>query len=148
MASRYHPSTVSRLANRTMVRLIRLGMPIGPMALLTVAGRHSGQPRTTPVFVGITGDQRWLISSWGESEWVKNVRAAGTVTIRQGRQVTQYHAEEQAADLTIPQLKEAFRKTPKFLRGGYEIGGDATDADFAREVPRHPVFFLSDPRAV
>ena len=30
-------------------RLLRAGVPLGPMILLTVRGRTTGQPRTTPV---------------------------------------------------------------------------------------------------
>ena len=148
VASRYHPSTASRLANRIMVRLIRFGLPVGPMALLTVAGRRSGQPRTTPVFIGVTEGQRWIISSWGQSEWVKNVRAAGTVMIRQGRHTTRYRATEQPPATTIAQVHESFRKTPGFLRGGYAVKPGASEAEFAREAQRHPVFYLSEPETI
>lgn len=148
MASSYRSSRSARLFNRIMVRLIRLGIPVGPMGLLTVAGRRSGQPRTTPVFVGVTDGQRWIISSWGESDWVRNVRAAGAVTIRQGRHATRYRAEEQPPAKTVAQIRESFHKTPGFLRGGYAVKPGASEAEFAHEAIRHPVFFLRDPRPV
>ena len=37
------------LFNPLARRLLHAGVPLGPNALLTVRGRKSGQPRTTPV---------------------------------------------------------------------------------------------------
>ena len=39
---------------------------LGTMILLTMRGRKSGVPRTVPVVMGEQGDQRWLVSPFGE----------------------------------------------------------------------------------
>lgn len=65
--------------------LIALGVPMGPDVLLTVRGRKSGLPRTTPVTICSYGGRRGFISPFGESHWVRNLRAAGTATMRFGR---------------------------------------------------------------
>ena len=43
-------------------RLLRAGVPMGPMILLTVRGRTTGQPRTTPVDLLERNDRRWLVA--------------------------------------------------------------------------------------
>ncbi|MDE3102830.1 MAG: nitroreductase family deazaflavin-dependent oxidoreductase [Chloroflexota bacterium] len=49
--------------------------------MLTVRGRKSGLPRSTPVAVAEISGRRWLLSPFGETEWAKNVRAAGRATL-------------------------------------------------------------------
>jgi len=65
--------------------LLAIGIPMGPDVLLTVRGRKSGLPRTTPVTICDYGGRRGFISPFGETNWVRNLRAAGTATIRHGR---------------------------------------------------------------
>jgi deazaflavin-dependent oxidoreductase (nitroreductase family) len=43
---------------------------------LEVKGRRSGKPRRTPVLLIRSGGDRYLLSLAGESEWVRNLRAA------------------------------------------------------------------------
>jgi deazaflavin-dependent oxidoreductase (nitroreductase family) len=66
-------------------RLLRLGVKMGPMILLTVRGRKSGQPRTTPVAMTEHDGKRYLVGTFGDVNWVRNLRAAGEATLRSGR---------------------------------------------------------------
>ncbi len=61
--------------------LMDAGIPLGPNRLVTIPGRKSGLPRTTPLAVIAVGGRRWVWSPWGESQWVRNLRAAGRATI-------------------------------------------------------------------
>jgi deazaflavin-dependent oxidoreductase (nitroreductase family) len=66
--------------------LLRVGVPLGPNGLLTVAGRTTGLPRTTPVALIEVDGRRWIWCPWGDTQWVRNLRAAGQATItRRGR---------------------------------------------------------------
>jgi deazaflavin-dependent oxidoreductase (nitroreductase family) len=67
--------------------ILGAGIPLGPNALITIRGRKSGLPRTTPLAVIKVGGRRWVWAPWGEVQWVRNLRAAGraTLTVR-GRQ--------------------------------------------------------------
>ena len=56
-----------------------------PNVLLTVRGRRSGKPRTTPVAMFELGDRRFLEAAFGEVDWVRNLRASGEAVIRRGR---------------------------------------------------------------
>ena len=43
-------------------RLLAAGVPMGPNALITIAGRRSGLPRTTPVTIVESSGRRWLLA--------------------------------------------------------------------------------------
>jgi deazaflavin-dependent oxidoreductase (nitroreductase family) len=58
---------------------------MGPNGLLTVRGRTSGQPRSTPVGVLEVDGRRWLIGAYGDVNWVRNLRAAGEGVIEIGK---------------------------------------------------------------
>src|SRR5438876_8551239 len=57
------------------------GVPLGFNGLITISGRKSGLPRTTPVAIIDVSGRRWIWSPWGEVHWVRNLRAAGRATI-------------------------------------------------------------------
>ena len=61
--------------------LLAARVPMGPNALLTIRGRKTGVPRTTPVAIIELDGRRWIWSPWGEVHWVRNLRAAGRATI-------------------------------------------------------------------
>src|SRR5215813_6058119 len=71
--------------NRIVRPLLAAGVPMGPDVLLTVRGRKSGLPRTTPVTLCEYAGRRGLISPFGETDWARNLRAAGEATISRGR---------------------------------------------------------------
>ena len=74
-------------------RLARAGL-MGPNALLTVRGRTSGVSRTTPVaYVEVDG-RRWIIATFGDVNWARNLRAAGEATITVKRRAEHVHAME------------------------------------------------------
>ena len=61
--------------------LLAAGVPMGFNGLITVRGRKSGVPRTTPVAIIEASGRRWVWAPWGEVHWVRNLRAAGRATI-------------------------------------------------------------------
>jgi deazaflavin-dependent oxidoreductase (nitroreductase family) len=63
-------------------RLLGVGMPMGPNRLLTVSGRKSGEPRSAPVAVIDVDGRWWVVGTFGETHWVRNLRAAGEATLR------------------------------------------------------------------
>ena len=64
--------------------LLKLGVPMGPDVLITVSGRKTGLRRTTPVTICEYGGRRGFISPFGETNWTRNLRAAGVATISFG----------------------------------------------------------------
>jgi deazaflavin-dependent oxidoreductase (nitroreductase family) len=70
-----------RFFGRILKSLLVAGMPMGPNRLVTIPGRKSGLPRTTPLAIIAVGGRRWVWAPWGEVQWVRNLRAAGRATI-------------------------------------------------------------------
>jgi deazaflavin-dependent oxidoreductase (nitroreductase family) len=76
---------------------------MGPNALVTIRGRKSGLPRTTPLAIIAVSGRRWVWAPWGDVQWVRNLRAAGRATITVRRR-----AEEVAATELDPAQRVAF----------------------------------------
>src|SRR5690242_1348092 len=87
------PSAV-RLFAPLAQRLLRVGLPQGPNALITIRGRKSGEPRTTGVTVIEAGGRRWVMGTFGDTNWVRNLRAAGDATLTVGRRTERMRAVE------------------------------------------------------
>jgi len=91
------PAIVPAL-NPLLKRLLHMGVPMGPNGLLTVRGRKSGVMRTTPVAVVESNGRRWIIGTFGDVNWVRNLRAAGEATLMLGRRRLQVRATELSRD--------------------------------------------------
>ncbi len=123
--------------------LIALGVPPGPDVLLTVRGRRTGKPRSTPVTLCQCGRRRGFISPFGETQWVRNLRAAGRATITVGRRTEEVTVSElgpaEAAgfirDVIAPQAKSSW------LAEWFVRSVDKIDIDHPDEAARgRPVF--------
>ncbi len=62
--------------NRLTIFLQRRGLSLGPVHILSVPGRKSGQMRTTPVSLLTMNGQRYTVGGMIQADWVKNARAA------------------------------------------------------------------------
>ncbi len=145
MAEVYRLSAMRRLANVAVRIGVWTGITPARFYLLTVRGRKSGRPRSTPVIVLTQGGNRWLVAPYGERAWVKNARAAGQVTLSRRRQQETVPVEEVGAITAAPILKQYLRDTP-VTRRFFGVTADAPLMDFMREAPEHPVFRLGPPR--
>ena len=74
------PMSVS-IFNPILKFLLAAGVPVGANGLVTIRGRKSGMPRTTPVAIIEVSGRRWIWAPWGEVNWVRNLRVAGHATI-------------------------------------------------------------------
>jgi deazaflavin-dependent oxidoreductase (nitroreductase family) len=141
---RYAPSRSQRLANTVLSALLRRGRGPGFMTLLTVNGRVSGEPRTTPVVPVRHNRDVWLVSPFGDVDWVRNLRVAGSVTLQRGRDRTDYIARELGVSESVPVLREYLSMpSERFVRRDFDVTASSSDAEIAAEAPRHPVFALT-----
>lgn len=135
-------SWLIRLANFFTIPLLRHGVKLGNMALLTVRGRKSGVPHTTPLAVVERNNQRYLVGTTGESQWVRNLRAAGTAVLTRGRHAESITIVELAPSEAAIILKDNLSKAPSFVRQYFDVTPASPLADFEREALRHPVFLV------
>ena len=147
-APRGVPSIVPIL-NPLIRRLLRIGMPMGPNVLLTIRGRTSGEPRTFPITLMEANGRQYVFATFGETNWVRNLRAAGRATMRRGRHESSVVATELTPEEAVPVMRAAlgrFLNSPAgpVLRRWYPLGPDATDEDYLREARRHAGFELTE----
>ena len=141
MTRPYRRSLWRRALNAIVRPLARLGLTGPRTFLLTVPGRVSGNPWSTPVSIVVEGDERWLVAPYGERNWVKNARAAGWVELRRGRQRTRYEVEELAPADAAPVLRRYYERN-RVTRPFFDVTPPSPDREWVAEAPRHPVFRL------
>ena len=142
MAKTYTPSFTFRLGLFITRTMLRAGMSMGGMTLLTVRGRKSGQLRTTPVTIVEQNGQRWITAPFGTVNWVRNLRAAGVATLRVGRHTETISATELPTKEVALVLKEHLGSFPSFIRQYYNVTPTSSLEEFEVEAPRHPVFLV------
>lgn len=139
MAKTYRVTPTRRLLNALMRGLLRLGLAPKTTYLLTVSGRRSGTRYSTPVTLVEAGAERWLVAPYGEVSWVRNVRAAGQVTLSRGRRVETVRITELPPAEAAPVLQQYVTQVP-ITRPYFDAEPEASLDAFVAEAPRHPVF--------
>jgi len=95
--------------NKVFMFMLRLGLPIsgkeGPI-VLTVPGRKSGQPRSTPITPMYVGDLRYVVAGFPGADWERNARAADTATLTAGKKSETVRMVELTADEARPLLRQ------------------------------------------
>ena len=129
------PSFVG-LFNPIARRILRAGPLLGPNALITIRGRKSGVPRTTPIALVEIDGKRWVIGTFGDTNWVRNLRAAREATLTVGRNREEIVADE----LDVEDLTRFFRDVIGPYVRRMRIGGLLLSILGAKEI-------LDDPRA-
>ena len=138
------PTTVDHLFNRVVGWLVRRGISLAGARVLAVRGRSSGAWRTTVLNPMELDGRRYLVAPRGETQWVRNLRAAGSGELRVGRRVEAFEAVE-VADADKGPVLRAYLD-----RWGWEVGRffddlteDSDDAAVAAVAPDFPVFELT-----
>lgn len=97
--------------NRFVAILTHLGVSVWGSGVLEVKGRRSGEPRRTPVNLLTIEGTRYLVAPRGQTQWVRNPRAAGT-----GRLVLGGRVEPFIATAVLDEGKEPILRA--YLSGG------------------------------
>jgi deazaflavin-dependent oxidoreductase (nitroreductase family) len=131
--------------NRSVAALTRLGISVLGSRVLEVTGRKSGQPRHTPVNLLTLDGREYLVAPRGETEWVRNVRAAdGQLTLLLGRRRDERVATEVTGAAKVPILRAYLRRWKAEVGVFFEgVGPDSSDEALDAIGPRHPVFTLN-----
>jgi deazaflavin-dependent oxidoreductase (nitroreductase family) len=121
----------------------RLGLSLLGSRVLEVRGRSSGAPRRTPVNLLEFEGERYLLAPCGETQWVRNLRAAGEGRLLLGRRAQPFKAVEIEDAEKVPILR-AYLKRWKAEVGVFfdGVGPDSPEEELARAAPKHPVFRL------
>jgi deazaflavin-dependent oxidoreductase (nitroreductase family) len=137
------PGLGTRLFNLVPMGLARLGISVWGSRTLAVRGRRSGEWRTVPVNLLEHEGARYLVAPRGETQWVRNLRAAGGGELRLGARREPFVARE-LPDAEKPRLLRVYLEkwafeVNQFFQG---VGADASEEDLRRIAPGYPVFHL------
>ncbi len=141
----YHkPALFTRILNRTFSVFASFGLTPSGMVTIEIAGRRSGQTRANVVTLVEVDGARYLVSPRGQTEWVRNLRAAnGELAIRHRRR-RRFRAEELPAEQRAPVLKAYLKKTALATRQHFGLAPDAPIEEFERIAARHPAYRITE----
>ena len=103
--------------------LLGAGVPLGFNGLITVRGRNTGVPRTTPVAIIELDGRRWVWAPWGDVHWVRNLRAAGRATITVRKQPEEVLAAELGPDERLVFFRDVLGPLARSIPGGVSFIG-------------------------
>ncbi|OBG44299.1 hypothetical protein A5672_09905 [Mycobacterium alsense] len=145
MTTRYEePGRTARAANAVVRWLAELGISIAGTRALRVRGRKSGKPRTVVVNLLTLDGADYLVSPRGNTQWARNVRAAGVVEVGPRWRRRPARASE-LEDAAKPEVLRRYLARWYWQVKDY-VGGltpDSTDEQLLAGAPRIPVFALA-----
>jgi len=143
-----HVSAFVPALNSVIRRLLGAGLPMGPNGLLTIRGRSTGVPHTFPVaFLELDG-HRYVQGTFGETNWVKNLRVAGEAVVSRGGSSEEVDAVELTPEEAAIVLRGALapfvgRRLMRPLVGRFfNLPNRAVLKDYLIVARAHPTFEL------
>jgi deazaflavin-dependent oxidoreductase (nitroreductase family) len=133
----------THFVNPLLKGLHRLGISVQGSQTLAVRGRKSGEMRTNPINPFELDGRTYLLAPRGNTQWVRNMRAAGQGELRSGRKVRHFHATEVPDSEKLPLMRLYMDKWSWEVKGFLGIDADASDEEIERILPDHPAFVLS-----
>jgi deazaflavin-dependent oxidoreductase (nitroreductase family) len=132
-------AALSRSRSLALIRRVAgpIWLRIGFVAILTVSGRRSGAPVQVTLFPVAVDGTWYLLSQYGVTGWVRNLRAAGRGELgRKGRTET-FTATEVDGDERDRVIDAFHAKTPKPFSRDFDQRPSAAD---------HPTFRMEPTR--
>ncbi|OBG19785.1 nitroreductase/quinone reductase family protein [Mycobacterium sp. 852002-51057_SCH5723018] len=148
MTTRYEdPNRAARAANTVIRWLADLGISIAGTRALRVRGRTSGKRRAVVVNLLTVDGTDYLVSPRGNTQWARNVRAAGVVEVGSRWRPKRARVSE-VDDAAKPELLRRYLARWYWQVKGYVAGltPDSTDEQLLAAAPSIPVFALTPSR--
>jgi deazaflavin-dependent oxidoreductase (nitroreductase family) len=144
MSTRYEePSRAVRAGIAVIRWLAESGVSIAGTRALRVRGRKTGKPRAVVINLLTIDGVDYLVSPRGNTQWARNVRAAGVVELGPRWRRRQVQATE-VADAAKPELLKRYLDRWYWQVKGYVAGltPESSDEQFRAGAPSIPVFVL------
>ena len=136
------PNTVERLFGKLLEFLVRVGVVRAHFYVLEVKGRKSGRTISLPTDPIEVAARRYLVCARGESQWVRNVRAAADVALVRAFRRDHFSVKEVPVD-ERPRILKAYLDTYSAeVQRFFSVPKGSPAADFAGVAAGHPVFEL------
>jgi deazaflavin-dependent oxidoreductase (nitroreductase family) len=150
-SERIRPPWWLKYVNKAMVGMQKLGVGFGGKGpvILTMPGRKSGKPRSTPVTPMTVDGSRYVVGGLPGGDWAANARAAGEATLRIGRHTERVRMVEMPVEDARPLLRAFPVEVPSgvgFMKNAGLVTGPNPD-EFEALAGRCPVFRLESVNA-
>jgi deazaflavin-dependent oxidoreductase (nitroreductase family) len=134
------PSGLTKAFNGLFSWLASVGLAPSKTVKLEVKGRRTGEPRTVAVNWVEHEGQRYLVAPRGNTEWSRNVKAAGgeAVIVRRGRKPVRL--EELPVEQRAPIIKTYLGENALVTKREFGVEPDDELSVFEGIAERHPVF--------
>jgi len=131
-----------RIGTAVLKFLLRVGVPMGPLKLLSHHGRKTGTLYRTPVALVEHEGTRWLVAAFGEVNWVHNIRATGTAQLSSGWREETIQVCELESKEAAPVLKQFIKlySLVPFIPPYFKANAQSPLTDFEQDALYHPVF--------
>jgi F420H(2)-dependent quinone reductase len=130
-----------KVQNPAVVALTRAGISVGGSRVLRIRGRASGEWRSAPVNLLSYEGQRYLVAPRGQTQWVRNLRVAGSGELLLGKRAEPFQAFEIDEAEKVPILRAYLKRwkteVGRFFSG---VGPDSPEESLRRIASDHPVF--------
>jgi len=110
--SEFRPPRYLKPMNKFMMAVQKLGIPTGPAMVLTVPGRKTGKPRSTPMTPFEHDGGLYTVAGYPGSDWAANARAARAGTLSRGRKSRRVKIVELSTQEAGPVLRSFAVKVP------------------------------------
>ena len=133
------PQVVSATPSRQVVLFRRVFGPImlrvGLFAVLEVPGRRTATPLHVTLAVWDVEGNTYLLSQYGVSDWVRNLRAAGDATLRRKGHTEAFTAIEVDGDERGRVIAAFYAKADRWLKQDFDRLPAAADHPTFRVEP-------------
>jgi hypothetical protein len=136
------PGAVERMFGRVLVLLVWIGLVRGHFYVLEIRGRKSGRTFTLPVDPIEVEGRRYLVCARGDSNWVRNARAAGQVVLVRAMRRRRYAVRELPPGMRSPILKDYLERFAGEVQRFFPVPKGSPVEAFKDLAPRYPVFEL------
>lgn len=139
---RIRPPWWLKYVNKAMIALNKTGLLKDGPVVLTVTGRKSGQPRSTPITPFEVGGQRYVVGGLPGSDWVRNAQANPEAVLVRGKSRERVRMVELPVEEARPLLRQFPVLVPTgvgFMKNAGLVTGPNPD-EFETLAGRCPVF--------
>lgn len=138
------PPRYLKQMNKVVKAMQKLGIKTGPAMVLTVPGRKSGRPRSTPMTPFELEGHLYTVAGFPKADWALNARAAGVGTLSRGHKSRPVKIVELSVDEARPVLRAFPTQVPVGVGFGKRSGlvQEGTPDEFETLAGRIPVFRL------
>jgi deazaflavin-dependent oxidoreductase (nitroreductase family) len=144
MSTRYdEPNRAARIATTVIRWLAELGISIAGTTALRVRGRKTGKPRGVVINLLTVDGVDYVVSPRGNTQWARNVRAAGVVEVGP-RWRSESIGVTEVADDAKPELLRRYLARWYWQVKDYVLGltTESGDDELRAAAPAIPVFAL------